>query len=286
MTTMREQLLHPATVIACAALATALAGTTYAAASIGTSQLRNGSVVTAKLRDGAVTTGKLRNGAVTPAKLAAGSVTARRIAPAAVTGTAIAAGAVGAGHFGRSAVTPPAIAAGAVGTDALADGSVTAGKIAAGAVTGAQIAPGTIGADDIAPDQVVTGRGALHSTRVDVIPHGQTKDVLTLPHMGTLSASCSNGGATTTFLNTSEYTAEVVDWGVTGGAPDTAFLERMHPWPGASVDAADPAGSAQAVTWQISYRDAGGAPHVATIQVTSGSYGTACQVTAQAVSTG
>jgi hypothetical protein len=65
----------PALVVACAALAVALGGTSYASvvaipsSSVGTAQLKNGAVTTAKLKNGAVASAKVAANAVTSAKV-------------------------------------------------------------------------------------------------------------------------------------------------------------------------------------------------------------------------
>ena len=80
---MRRTLLRrpsPAMIVACLALALALAGTSVAAVqmlprgSVGTLQLRNGSVTTAKLRHGAVTTSRLRANSVTSRQVRNGTL--------------------------------------------------------------------------------------------------------------------------------------------------------------------------------------------------------------------
>lgn len=76
----------PATLIAMLALIVALSGgTAYAAATIGTDDIKNKAVTTPKLDDGAVTTAKLGPQAVKPAKIALGAVRTAKISDAAVT---------------------------------------------------------------------------------------------------------------------------------------------------------------------------------------------------------
>ncbi len=63
------KLPSPALVVAIIALVLALAGTSYAAFTVGTKNIKNSAVTTRKLRDGAVTTAKLAPGAVTATKI-------------------------------------------------------------------------------------------------------------------------------------------------------------------------------------------------------------------------
>lgn len=77
------KLPSPATVLAAAALAVALGGTSIAAVpevprgSVGTPELKNGAVTTAKIRNGQVTSADLADGSVTSADVRNGSL--RRI---------------------------------------------------------------------------------------------------------------------------------------------------------------------------------------------------------------
>ena len=69
----------PAMVVACAALAVALGGTSYATvlqvprASVGTAQLKTGAVTTKKIAPNAVTAAKVRNGSLLKGDFAPGS---------------------------------------------------------------------------------------------------------------------------------------------------------------------------------------------------------------------
>ena len=93
------------------ALAGVFTGTSYAAFSVGTAQLRTG----------AVTSGKIHAHAVTAAKLATGAVTSRTIHRAAVTRRALARGSVHAASVAAGAITRAKLAHGAVPTVAYAD---------------------------------------------------------------------------------------------------------------------------------------------------------------------
>lgn len=76
---LRNQ-LNPAMLIAIAALFVALGGVSYAAAKIGTKDIKNSAVTAKKLKKNAVTTVKIRTGAVTGAKIAGDAVTGAKVA--------------------------------------------------------------------------------------------------------------------------------------------------------------------------------------------------------------
>jgi hypothetical protein len=126
--------LSYANVTATLALLVALAGTGYAATTIGTSQIANGAVTTPKVANGAVTAAKLGSGAVTAAKLGSGAVSAAKLGSSAVT----------AAKLGSGAVTAAKLGSGVVTGDKLASGAVTSAKIAAGAVGASQVQPGSL----------------------------------------------------------------------------------------------------------------------------------------------
>ncbi len=77
----------PAMVVACAALAVALGGTSYATvlqvpkASVGTAQLKTGAVTTKKLASNAVTSAKVRNGSLLKADFGPGQLPAGPTGP-------------------------------------------------------------------------------------------------------------------------------------------------------------------------------------------------------------
>ncbi len=77
----------PAMVVACAALAVALGGTSYATvlqvprASVGTAQLKTGAVTTKKLAPNAVTSAKVRNGSLLKADFGPGQLPAGPTGP-------------------------------------------------------------------------------------------------------------------------------------------------------------------------------------------------------------
>lgn len=322
----REKLLHPATVIATIALFVALGGATYAASTIATRNLRNGAVTAAKLRNGAVTGAKIKNGAISRAKLARGAVGSAQLAAGAVGAAQLAPGTVGAGalqpgsvgttqlaneavtaaklatdavttvKIAGAAVTSAKLATAAVGTTQIADlavttekiagAAVTGGKIAPATITGANIAPATITASNIAPNQVVLGTGSLLTTRQDVANGAVNQTLLSLPGLGTLRVSCVAGLATTNFVNETGGTATVENWGVNNGAPDAAFIDRNNPPNGGVITATNGGNGPQSVEWQVSFTDAGGGAHAATMWVTVGANLTNCQAAAQAITTG
>ena len=97
----------PAMVVACAALAVALGGTSYATvlqvpkASVGTAQLKTGAVTTKKLAPNAVTGAKVRNGSLLKADFGPGQL------PAGPTGPQGPAGAPGVSAVERVEVSSP-----------------------------------------------------------------------------------------------------------------------------------------------------------------------------------
>lgn len=275
MATTREKLLHPATLIACAALAVSLGGTTYAATTIGTAQLRDEAVSTPKLADGAVAKAKLRNGAVTTPKLASGAVTAQKIASGAVTARAIGPGAVGATQ----------IAPGAIGQAALAPGAVGSAAIAPGAVTGAQVANGSIGVEDLEPGLASSVRGAVVSNRASV-PDGSSARILEIPGLGVLSATCGARAAVTRYTNQSGQVQDVHFWGQTSGVESPTVSGHETTPHGATIEAPNNGFGPHIVWWQVGHTDAAGVPHVATIHASSDFDDTSCLVLAQAVTTG
>ncbi len=278
----KSDLLHPATIIASIALFVALGGVTYAAATIGTKQLKNGAVTRAKIKNRAVSPSKLANravtneklatNAVTPAKLRNSSVTVGKLADGAVQTSNLSTGAVSESKLGSGAVTPSKLGGGAVGTAALADGSVTGAKLADGAITAGKLATGT----------VITGRGAVTSFRRP-LTDGQTATLVTLTGFGTISTTCTAGAADSQFTNQSGVPVDARRFAITNGA--NPVLATSAVGTGASVTVANAAGN-QSVTWQLGYTDAAGTEHVATVQLSNVLDGTACMVMGQAQSTG
>jgi hypothetical protein len=265
----RERLLHPATMIATMALLVALSGAGFAAAKIGTGQLRNGAVTTAKLKNNAVTAAKLRAGAVGAADLAGGAVTASALAGA--------------------SVTSPKIAPGAVGGANLANGAVTEAKLGPNAVTGPKIAGGTITAANIAPGQVVTGAGQLVSGRLALAPGTAITPLLTMTAIARLDVDCSPGSVPTIqTTNLSGTTQTLAASGVNG--PSTAFASGIALPASTAVGQGNPgSGGVQRTTLQLSYTGSDGAAHVATATVSlseAEAPATGCVASGQALTTG
>jgi hypothetical protein len=137
-----------ADLVATLALFFALGGTAYAA-TIGTSDIRNGAVTTPKLHDGAVTSAKLGTDAVTTINIQDGAVANAKLAPTSVTTGKLANGAVTESKLGTGSVTRSKLASGAVGANQLGTGSVTHNKLAANSVTGGDVAPNSLTTADL-----------------------------------------------------------------------------------------------------------------------------------------
>lgn len=132
--------ISPATPVALVALFVALGGVSYAAATIGTSDLQNGAVTKKKLHRNAVAPGKIRNGAVVRKKLRNGAVNGPKIAADAVTGDKVVESSLGkvpsaaSADSATNADTAASVGPDGVDTQALKGGAVTAPKLAATAV--------------------------------------------------------------------------------------------------------------------------------------------------------
>ncbi len=278
----RSQLLHPATIIATIALFVSLGGVTYAAATIGTKQLKTGAVTRAKIKNRAVSASKLANNAVVTEKLATGAVTPTKLRTGAVTAGKIADGAIQTSNLQNGAVTDSKLGSGAVSETKIGAGAVTSGKLAAGAVGGAAIADGAVTLGKIAPNTVISGRGAVTSFHRQ-LTNGQTISVATIPGFGKLSATCTSGDATSTYANDSGSTVTVHKTSMRNGvAPVVSTV-----WLGSgNSNTVANAGGDQTVTWQLGYTDAASTDHVATIEVSNIFDGTGCYVIAQVQSTG
>jgi hypothetical protein len=298
----REQLLHPATLIACAALFVSLGGVTYAATQIGTRQIANGAVTGRKIHRGAVGSKRLANGAVTNAKLGRGAVSGDRIADGGVAGSKLAEAAVTTGKLGEQSVTTGKLADRAVTTgklgDAsvttgklaetsvttgkLTDNSVTAGKLADSAVTTTKLADASVTSAKISPGAAVTGLGVLRSTRL-ILSSGQSGvNLMFFAGLGSLEGSCASGVATTAFHNLSGTSINLEDTGVNNGSPDVAFTDRNAPSDGQTVPAPNAGNGPQEVTWQASVGNGAGA-QVATAWASSGASGTDCIITVMGI---
>jgi hypothetical protein len=276
----REKLLHPATVIALVALFVSLGGVTYAAATIGTNQIKNGAVTNAKLRNGAVSGSKLRNGAVGRTKIARGAVrgdriareavTARELARGSVNGAVLADNAVSNAKLGLAAVTGVKLADGAVAGTKLADRGIAGSKLADGAVGSGQLADGAVTAAKLAPGAAVAGRGRLLSARVTLRAVAAEAPLLELPGVGTLRAGCTAGGTTIGFRNAAGRVTEA----------QLAFQSARSPGFARSTSG-DLGGVFEddvSSTWQAA-SDGG----IATIWVSTSAAAGGCVVTAQAL---
>jgi hypothetical protein len=89
MSGKRTTRISPASPIALIALFVALGGISYAAGTVGTSDLQNGAVTKKKLHRNAVASGKIRAGAVNGDKLAGGAVSTTKLLDEAVTGAKV-----------------------------------------------------------------------------------------------------------------------------------------------------------------------------------------------------
>lgn len=292
----RSQLLHPATIIASVALFVSLGGVTYAAATIGTKQLKTGAVTRAKIKNRAVSASKLANnavvtqklatGAVTPTKLRTGAVTAGKLADGAIQPSNLQNGAVTESKLGSGAVSESKLGAGAVSESKLGAGAVTSGKLGAGAVGGAAIADGAITSGKLAAGAAVVGRGTQAVTR-DEVPAGQSVTLFTLTGLGQIQAACAAGVATTSFTNSSGVAVNVQATGIDNGAPDVPFVERSNPATGATVTHTNiGTGGVESITWQVSYTDAAGVDHLVTANLSAGAALTDCVVSGEATYSG
>jgi trimeric autotransporter adhesin len=306
----REKLMHPATFISLAALFVALGGVGYAAAKIGTNQLRNRAVTAPKLANNSVTSPKIRAGAVRNGDLANNSVSTQTIQAGAiissnlamdsvltgnlgngaVTSSKLAADSVLNGNLGNGAVTSSKLAGGAVENHNLANGSVTsdrigtgaviASKLAANSVTTPAIAPDSVTAAQIANGQVVEGNGTLSSTQVTV-PATLTP-VLNLAGLGVLQASCAAAGdMQVEFLNTSGTAINVSVSGIVdAGIPDATFATQQVANGAALTQAVPATDPGMGITWMASFGQGSGL-HLATINTSTAG----CAVAAQAIYT-
>jgi hypothetical protein len=135
--------LSYANVMATIAVFLALGGGAYAAATVGSSQIKsnailsrhikNGQVKNADLAANSVRGGKIIDGSVGSPDLAANSVGADKIIDGSVGSPDLAANSVGADKIIDGSVGSPDLAANSVGTDNVIDGSLQAQDLAAGA---------------------------------------------------------------------------------------------------------------------------------------------------------
>lgn len=278
----RSQLLHPATIIASIALFVSLGGVTYAAATIGTKQLKTGAVTRAKIKNRAVSASKLANNAVVTEKLATGAVTPTKLRTGAVTAGKLADGAIQTSNLQNGAVTESKLGSGAVSESKIGGGAVTSGKLGAGAVGTAAVADGAITAGKLAAGAAVVGRGTQEFNR-EQIATGQSATLFTFTGLGQIQASCAAGVATTSFTNSSGTAVNVQAAGVENGAPDAPFVERSNPSSGATVTHTNTGtGGVETITWQVSYTDTTGVDHLVTANLSLGASLLDCVVAGEA----
>ncbi|ADB52631.1 hypothetical protein [Conexibacter woesei] len=279
----REKLLHPATAIALLALFVSLGGVTYAAATIGTDQIKNSAVTSAKLRNGAVSGAKIRKNAISTNRIARGAVRGAKIAREGITARELKPGAVASGKLADGAVTAAKLGVNAVTVNKIADGSVTASKLANVSVSGAKLIDGSVTISKLAPGAAVAGSGQLLSARVTLSNGQSDAQLLPFPGIGRLTASCAAGRAVTSLENGSgsELSAQA-SW-VDEGVADRAGVERTTVAAGAVATVLNNGqNGTQSVTWQASV-NASGAARAVTAWVSSGASGQDCVVTVQAL---
>lgn len=287
----REKLLHPATVIALVALFVSLGGVTYAAATIGTNQIKNGAVTNAKLHNRSVTGAKLKNGSVTYTKIGRGAVrgdriaregvTARELQRGAVAGAILADNAVGSAKLGLGAVTGPKLADGAVAGAKLADGGVAGAKLADGAVATSKLADGAVAtgkladgavsAAKLAPGAAVAGSGQLVSGTLSLRDGASGGALLTVPQIGAVTASCAAGQTTLTWTAAAGRDRLITVATLTSGG--VRLLDVTRSGTISRGPMGDSGSQWQAVT----------DGRVATIWLTTASDGSGCDVAAQAL---
>jgi hypothetical protein len=296
----------PATLISLAALGIALGGTSYAAATIGTAQIKPSAVTSAKIKNGSILNVDLKNGAVSAGKLKANVVTSPKIADGGVLGADLADGTVASADLADAAVTTPKLADAAVTAPRLAPAAVTPAAIAPDAVSGPKVADGTIltndigdgaiQAVDIKDGEVVKGRGFMFFNTLTVPDGASNVQVLNFEGLGRLLVSCAAGQTTTKIINSSPHDITVTESAAfrdTSAPADPAVkadvdsAHRASPGPGGIVAQASQqgVGGVQAVQWQLSGIDAQDVKHVATVWTTAGAAGPNCSISAQALAT-
>jgi len=239
----REKFFHPATVIATIALFVAMGGVGYAAATIGSENIKPAAVTTSKIKDGAVTVGKLGAKSVSISKLNTGAVINSKLA--------------------KGAVLAPNLGAASVGSAAIAANAVSAGQIADG--------------------QVVEGSGSVKDARTVLTDGQANITLLTFNGLGTLQASCVNGVATSRFVTNSGTDVNVSVNAVTNGSPDVVSIARSNPNNGGAITQPNGGtGGVQAVEWQLSLATGATTARVVTITMSMGASTTSCVVTAHA----
>lgn len=148
----------PAMAVASIALFVSIGGVGYAAARIGTGDIRNGAVTARKLHDHAVTARKLHTDAVTPRKIKRLAVKTRKLADLAVTTDKLADGSVTAGKLATGSITSGRLADLTITTGKLADLAVTTAKLADRSITTGKLADRSVTTDKLGDGSVTTGK--------------------------------------------------------------------------------------------------------------------------------
>jgi hypothetical protein len=173
------------------ALFVSISGVAWAAATIGTDDIKNGAVTADKLHSNAVTNPKIKNAAVNGAKLQNNAVTNPKIALGAVSSSKLQNNAVTNPKIGLGAVSAQKLQNNAVTNAKLQDNAVSSGKIQDNAVNGAKIASGSVGTDELGA--VVTRTNSIS------VPANSARQVSKSCDPGELALSAGanwNGAAT------------------------------------------------------------------------------------------
>ena len=154
-------------------------------------------------------------------------------------------------------------------------------------MTGAKVAPNAITADQIADGQVVEGAGVLLSNRL-TLPVGAGSQLLDVTGFGSLLASCSTGVATLRVTNATDATLNVETLMHAPMNDNFAGSETLAPGAGLNLPNRHLATGVTVWRLQLSYTDAAGRDHVATLETSAGFVLGAgfCTLTAQGLTTG
>ena len=184
-------------VIALAALFVALGGTAFAAATIGTNDIKNQAVTKPKIAKKAVTTGRIADQAVTERTIRDQAVTTDKIADQAVTTPKIADQAVTTDKIGLASVGAGNIQDSAVGASEL--GSTT--QVVGGLQTIAASGNGEQTASCPAGTQVLSGGGFANSFAVHLVTSFQSGNGWHVAYQNTDAANAHSIEAIAVCLN-------------------------------------------------------------------------------------